>query len=77
MLAKRFLKFHETLQQSRKMSVRFLSELSARCDGPVTSWNVQNNFKYAPVPDEEKWKIEIVKKLLEVNWKIENFLSNG
>ena len=33
-------------------------------------------MKYAPVPDEDKWKICVVKDLLEVKWnisEIENF----
>ena len=63
MLAKRFLKFHETLQKSMKLSVRFLSELSGgnlvtthgknlkniqnRCEGNVTSRNLLKSLRFA------------------------------
>ena len=92
MLSKRFLKFHETLQKSKKLSVRFLSEISSanmrtvygqnvlgvrrQCDDiDVTSRNVMKAMKYAPVHDDDKWKIQVVKDLLEVKWntvEIEN-----
>ena len=84
MLAQRFLKFHETLGKTKKLGVRYLSELSAgnkatvygknlwnitRCCGPlVSSGNLQRNLKYAPVPADEEWKVEVVKELLEVRW---------
>ena len=92
MLAKRFLKFHETLQNSRKLSVKLLSEISSHnlmtsygqnlwnigrlCDRVVTSSNLMKVIQYAPVPDSDKWKIDVVKDLLEVKWnisEIENF----
>ena len=86
MLAKRFLKFHETLQKSKKISVRVLSELSTqnlvtcygrnlwniarKCGKDVASSSLQNHFKFAPVPDVENWKIKVVKEILEVKWNI-------
>ena len=27
-------------------------------------------MKYAPVPDEDMWKLDIVKELLEVKWNL-------
>ena len=89
MLAKRFLKFHETLQKSQKQCVRFLSELSAgnmrtvygknlwsirrqsKCE--VSSRNMMRVFKYAPIPNEDKWKVQVVKDLLEVKWNTSEF----
>ena len=87
MLSKRFLKFHETLQKSKKLSVKFRSELCAgnmvtdygmnlwniekKCEGAMASeGNLQKSFKYFPVPEEDDWKIRIVKELLEVKWNI-------
>ena len=86
MLAKRFLKFHETLQRSKKFSVRFLSELSGgnivttygknlwniqnKCEENVTSRNLSKLLRYAPVPEQEKWRIEAAKDMLEVKWII-------
>jgi hypothetical protein len=86
MLAKRFVKFHETLQKTRKYGVRFLSELCAGnlvttygknlwsirsgCDEVVTSRSLQKIFKYAPVPEQDKWRIEVAKDLIEVKWNI-------
>ena len=96
MLAQRFLKYHETLQKTKKLSVRYLSELSAgnlvtdygknlwnigmRCGGCTTSRNLQKTFKYAPVPEGDKWRIDVVKDLLEVKWniaEIENMETNS
>ena len=37
---------------------------------------VRKNVKYKQVPEDEKWRILILKKLIEVkagNWKIEGF----
>ena len=92
MLAKRFMKFHETLQKTKKFGVRYLCELSSNnmmtaygqnlrkitgmSDKVVRSTNVINIMKYAPVPDDEKWKISVIKDLLEVKWnfnEIEHF----
>ena len=86
MLAKRFLKFHETLQKSKKFGIRFLSELSSfnlvtnygqnlwnirrKCDNVVNSGNLYKKMKYAPVPDLEKWKVDVVKDLIEVKWNL-------
>ena len=84
MLVKRFMKFHETLQKTKKFGVRYLCELSSNnmmtaygqnlrnttwmSDKVVRSTNVINIIKYAPVPDNEKWKISVIKDLLEVKW---------
>ena len=89
MLAKRFLKFHETLQKSQKQCVRFLSELSAgnmrtvygknlwsikrQSSCEVSSRNIMKVMKYAPIPNEDKWKIQVVKELLEVKWNTREF----
>ena len=95
MLVKRFLKFHKTLQQSRKKSMRLLSMLSEgnlmttygqnlwkishKCKEDIkmlTSRNVGDKFKYAPIPDEEMWKIDVIKEMLELKWnesEIDNF----
>ena len=69
MLAKRFLRFHENLQKSKKLGVRFLSVVSAanmmtvygqnlwyiqrQCGEDVTSRGVGSKMKYAPVPEED------------------------
>ena len=37
----------------------------------ATEGNLQKSFKYVPVPEEDEWKIRIVKELLEVKWNIE------
>ena len=86
MLAKRFLKFDETLQKSKKFGIRFLRELSSsnlvtnygqnlwnirrKCDNVVNSGNLYKKMKYAPVPDLEKWKVDVVKDLIEVKWNL-------
>ena len=65
-----------------KLSVRYLSGISSgnmvtiygqnlwnigrKCEGDVTIQNVKKVFKYASIPEEEKWKIEVVKDLIEV-----------
>jgi hypothetical protein len=85
-MTKRFLKFHETLQNSRKLSVKLLNEISCHnlmtsygqnlwnirrlCDRVVTYSNLMKVIQYAPVPDSDKWKIDVVKDLLEVKWNI-------
>ena len=43
MLAKRFLKFHETLQKSKKFGIRYLNELSS--DKLVTSESLEHQEK--------------------------------
>ena len=73
LLARRFVKFHENVQKSPKVNVRFLSELSAGnklnvyeknlwnisklCQGNLSSKTVQKLFKYAPVPEQVQWKL--------------------
>ena len=95
LLAQRFVKFHETLQITQKYSVRFLSELasknmatvysqnlqniSLKCKGAQTSRDVKKMLKYAPVPEKDAWKVEVVKDLVEVKWnlsEIENIKIN-
>ena len=87
MLSSRFLKFHETLQKSEKISVRYLSEL---CSSNLRSYYSQNlksiseyvntavedlkckqikdEMKYVKVPHDQKWRVALVKDLMEVRW---------
>ena len=30
-------------------------------------------MKYAPIPNEDKWKVQVVKELLEVKWNTREF----
>ena len=42
----------------------------------LSSKEVRNNVQYKLVPEEEKWRIPMLKELIEVkagNWKIEGF----
>ena len=42
----------------------------------LTSRNVGDKFKYAPIPDKEMWKIDVIKEMLELKWnesEIDNF----
>ena len=46
----------------------------------VTSRDIMKILKYAPCPDHDKWRVQVVKDLLEVKWntsEIENIeISN-
>ena len=81
-LASRFLKFHHSLQKCSKPSVRFLSFLSSQnqrtgyCqnlsriseqvqDAGLSCSSVK---KYCEVPDDQKWRVALVKDLLEMQW---------
>ena len=73
MLAQRFQKFHETLGKTKKISVKYLSELSAGNKATVYGKNLcksKSNLKYAPVPENDEWKVEAVKELLEIRWNV-------
>ena len=49
-----------------------LWNIEKKCEGAMASeGNLQKSFKYFPVPEEDDWKIRIVKELLEVKWNIE------
>ena len=66
--------------------VQFMSELSGgnivttygknlwniqnRCEENVTSRNLSKSLRFAPVPNQEKWRIEAAKDMLEVKWNI-------
>ena len=41
-----------------------------KCGRPVTSTSIQKDFKYAPVPEDDKWKIDVAKQLMEIRWNI-------
>ena len=36
----------------------------------VTSRNLSKSLRFAPVPDQEKWRIVAAKDILEVKWNI-------
>ena len=36
----------------------------------MNSGNLYKKMKYAPVPDLEKWKVDVVKDLIEVKWNL-------
>ena len=81
-LLKRFQKFHKTLGECDKPHVRYLkkiqendlrstfgknvkhiiSELDATC---IELANV-SNFIYSPVPQDEEWKVTLIKECLEM-----------
>ena len=44
-----------------------LWNIEKKCEGAMAT---EGNFKYFPVPEEDEWKIRIVKELLEVKWNI-------
>ena len=57
-----------------------LWNIGRKCEGEVTSQNVKKTFEYEAIPEEDKWKIEVVKDLLEVKWstaEIENFENDN
>ena len=81
MLSSRLVKFDATLMKSGKSSVKFLARLChddqrtvlgknmgsiSREVASVTAINVKNKMKYFPVPEEETWRISIIKELLEI-----------
>ena len=85
LLMARYLKFHETLQKTSKLGVRFLCEMS-KCNLRTVHgqniWNITSEtkgelsskaikvLKYAPVPAADQWRVGVVKDLLEMKWNI-------
>ena len=79
MLSSRFVKFHETLQKSEKVSIRYLSEL---CSSNLRSISecvntavedlkckqIKDDMKYMKVPEDQKWRTALLKDLLEIRW---------
>ena len=56
-----------------------LQNISLKCKGAQTSRDVKKILKYAPVPEKDAWKVEVVKDLVEVKWnlsEIENIKIN-
>ena len=47
-----------------------LWNIQKRCEENVTSRNLSKSLRFAPVPDQEKWRIEAAKYMLEVTWNI-------
>ena len=87
MLSSRFIKFHQTLEKSGKVCIRYLAKLSAEnlrtSHGQnikfiseqvgvkaeeINNTKVKAKMKYFAVPDEHKWKIDLVKDMLELRW---------
>ena len=87
MLSTRFIKFHQTLEKSGKVCIRYLAKLSAEnlrtSHGQnikfiseqvgvkaekINYTKVKAKMKYFAVPDEHKWKIDLVKDMLELRW---------
>ena len=87
MLSARFIKFHQTLERSGKLSIRYLSKLSSgnlrTSHGQnlkfiseqvevkaeeINSIDVKAKMKYFAVPVEHKWKVDLVKDMLEIRW---------
>ena len=81
-LLKRFLKFYKTLGESEKPHMKYLkniqetdlrstfgknikyatSELGASC---IEMADIRN-FKYSPVPQDEEWRVTLIKECLEM-----------
>ena len=36
----------------------------------MTNRNLSKSLRYAPVPEQEKWRIEAAKDMIEVKWTI-------
>ena len=85
LLMARYLKFHETLQKTSKLGVRFLCELSKcnlRTVHGQNMWNIRSEtkgevtsrairvLKYAPAPDTDQWRVGVVKDLLAMKWNL-------
>ena len=87
-MAKRFLKFHETLQKSQKQCVRFLSELSTgnmrtvygknlwsirrQSSCEVSSRNIMKVMKYAPIPMKTNGKYRLWRSYLKLSGRPES-----
>ena len=95
MLAKRFVKFHETVQKSHKLSVKFLSEIckndkstvygnqlweiASECEtnsNDLCSFMVNSKMCYTRCPDEEAWRIPLLKELLNERWEVPGFSND-
>ena len=85
LLMARYLKFHETLQKTSKIGVRFLCEITKgnlRTTHGQNIWNMQSKIKgeltsrairghkYFPVPAADQWRVSIIKDMLEVKWNM-------
>ena len=81
-LLKRFLKFHITLGESDKPHLKFLKNIQETDLRSTFGKNTRfalselgadsietadpNNFTYSPVPQEEEWKVILIKECLEM-----------
>ena len=41
-----------------------------KCGRPGIFTGIQRYFKYAPVPEVDKWKIDVAKELMEIRWNV-------
>ena len=85
LLASRFIKFHDSLINSKKPAVRLLSKLcrenantvfgsnlrkiAHECDmhkDLVKPWHVKNTMSYFMCPNEESWRIPLLRNLIDI-----------
>ena len=61
---------------------RNLSNIARECDTKIENLSasvVKDAMKYAPVPDEETWRVDLLHNLLAVRnreWTLDNFENN-
>ena len=64
----RFLS-HLSSQNQRTGYCQNLSRISEQADASeLTCSSVKKNMRYCAVPDEQKWRVALVKDLLEMQW---------